>query len=633
MTSKVKAPVPKDKAMPEQASWASASRGEDYPVKIDTGRLLASMPFPMYLCTADGVITAYNEAAVQLWGRAPQPGAEKWCGSHRLLALDGTEMPRDSCALAKSLRTGVQVDGEEVIIERPDGSRRYVTAHPRLLFDTKEELLGGVNILMDVTGHRESVIAQAHLAAIVASSDDAIISKDLTSRIISWNAGAERIFGYTAEEAIGKSITMIIPQDRQDEEEYILSRLRAGERIDHYQTIRVAKDGRLLDISLTVSPVRDDTGKIVGASKVARDITEIKRHSITQKLLAAIVESSDDAIISKDLQGNITSWNRAASEIYGYTAEEVVGQSVMVLIPEERHEEELDILRRLVAGERIVHFETKRRRKTGQIFDVSLTVSPIRDDTGAIIGASKVARDISEQKRAQRQLLKAKQDLERRVLERTEALRALAIELSRTEQRERKRLAQALHDDIQQILVAVKIHTSFVPRNDENERALADVLRLADEAIAACRALVIGLSPPLVSDTDLPSAITWLARHMKEQHGLQVEIVRADCPHQLHEDVRMLIFEIARELLFNVVKHSGVNKAQLSLHCPGDQLELSISDKGIGCESAAATQINHGSFGLFSIRERLTGLGGSFHADTSPGAGCTMTVSLPVKVQ
>jgi len=160
----------------------------------------------------------------------------------------------------------------------------------------------------------------AWLAAIVESSDDAIVSKDLDGVVTSWNPAAERIFGYTAEEMIGQSIARIIPADQLEEEKLILSRVRSGQRIEHFQTVRQRKDGSHVYLSISVSPVRDASGTIIGASKIARDITSQHDGERIRGLLAAIVESSDDAIISKDLNGTITSWNHAAQRLYDRVA-------------------------------------------------------------------------------------------------------------------------------------------------------------------------------------------------------------------------------------------------------------------------------------------------------------------------
>jgi PAS domain S-box-containing protein len=235
-----------------------------------------------------------------------------------------------------------------------------------------------------------------YLVRIIESSDDAIVSKDLDGTIQSWNRGAERIFGYTAEEAIGRSVRMIIPPDRQGEEDEVLARIRRGESVSHFETVRVRKDGSLVQISLTVSPVHDDQGVVIGASKIARDISERTAADLVARRLKAVVDSSDDAIITKNLDSIITSWNRAAERMFGYTAEEAIGRSIRMVIPDDRQGEEDTVLARIRASQGVDHFETIRRRKDGSDVNISLTVSPILNDAGVVIGASKIARDITE---------------------------------------------------------------------------------------------------------------------------------------------------------------------------------------------------------------------------------------------
>jgi PAS domain S-box-containing protein len=267
------------------------------------------------------------------------------------------------------------------------------------------------------------------LAAIVESSDDAIITKDLNGIIRSWNQGAERIYGYTETEAVGRPVQMLIPIGRENEEPAILARITRGERLDHYETTRRRKDGSLVEVSLSVSPIKDDQGNIIGASKIAHDISERKHMEFLQRRLSAIVESSDDAIISKDLNGVIQSWNGGAERMFGYTASEAVGQSVTMLMPEDRMDEEPGILDRIRRGEQIDHYLTVRRRKDGTLITVSLAVSPVKDPNGRVVGASKIARNITEQEKtridletARAQLAAANADLEKRVAERTAAL-------------------------------------------------------------------------------------------------------------------------------------------------------------------------------------------------------------------
>jgi PAS domain S-box-containing protein len=242
-------------------------------------------------------------------------------------------------------------------------------------------------------------LAQRHLAKIVDSSDDAIVSKDLKGTILSWNSAAERMFGYTSAEAVGKSIRMIIPADRQHEEDYVLGEIRSGNPVRHYHTIRQRKDGSQIPISLTVSPIYDDEGNVIGASKIARDITELKEGDLASRRLAAVVQSSDDAIVSKDLNSIIQTWNRAAEKMFGYTADEAIGKSIRMIIPDDLQQEEDLVLSRIRAGLMVDHYETRRLRKDGSEVQVSLTVSPLLNEHGDVVGASKIARDITERAR------------------------------------------------------------------------------------------------------------------------------------------------------------------------------------------------------------------------------------------
>jgi PAS domain S-box-containing protein len=260
------------------------------------------------------------------------------------------------------------------------------------------------NIPDTVAALSEAEKAQRRLAAIIESSEDAIASKDLNGIITSWNKSAERLFGYTAEEIIGQPVTTIIPPELHDDEPRILAKIRAGERIEHFQTVRVHKNGQRIDVSLTVSPIRDAKGNIVGAAKIVRDITRQKKLEEAALRLAAIVESSDDAIASKDLNGILTSWNRSAERLFGYKAEEIIGKPVTTIIPPELHHDENFILSKIRRGEKIDHFETIRLHKNGERIEVSLTISPVKDDNGNVIGAAKIIRNITETNKIERAL-------------------------------------------------------------------------------------------------------------------------------------------------------------------------------------------------------------------------------------
>jgi PAS domain S-box-containing protein len=276
-------------------------------------QLIQALPAAIYVTDARGRITFYNDAAAALWGCEPELGKSEFCGSWKLYRPDGTPLPHDECPMAIALKEMRAIKGAHAVAERPDGTRVPLLAYPAPLFDTEGVLAGAINMLVDITAleleeqrseairldnasllkaaeveierRRVAEELSQHFSAVVESSDDAILTKDLNGIITSWNRGAERLFGYTAAETIGKSVTLLIPEERKDEEPDILSRIRRGERVDHYETIRRRKDGSLVDISLTVSAVRNHEGKIIGASKIARDITERRRTEEQQNLL------------------------------------------------------------------------------------------------------------------------------------------------------------------------------------------------------------------------------------------------------------------------------------------------------------------------------------------------------------
>jgi PAS domain S-box-containing protein len=245
--------------------------------------MIAGLPAAVYTTDTEGRIIHYNSAAVDFAGRIPDLNTDRWTPALKLFRADGTPLASDQCPMAVSLKEGRTIEGVEIIAERPDGTRRWYMPYPRTLTDARGRTVGAINMLVDITERKKAEQADSLLAAVVDCSDDAIVSKNLDGVITSWNRGAERLFGYSAHEAIGRHISLIVPAERREEEENILKRLRQGERIDHFETIRVRKDGIIVDISLAVSPINDATGQVIGVSKVARDIGDRKR---TEKVLA-----------------------------------------------------------------------------------------------------------------------------------------------------------------------------------------------------------------------------------------------------------------------------------------------------------------------------------------------------------
>lgn len=435
--------------------------------------------------------------------------------------------------------------------------------------------------------------AELLLSAIIDSSDDAIVSKSLDGTITSWNRGAERIFGYTAAEIVGQSVLTLIPPELHHEEAEILARLQRGERIEHFESIRMRKDGGRFPVSLTISPVKTPDGRIIGASKVARDLTGHRKHLELRNLHAAIVESSDDAIVSKDLNGIITSWNSGAKRIFGYEAGEIVGRSVLTLIPPELHGDEPMILSRLRRGERIDHFETTRVRKDGRRVHVSLTISPIRDGSGVLVGASKVARDITLQREAEAALRESRiklekhaQELEQHVAERTAKLQETVAELEafsysvshdmRTPLRSIVGYAERLLRVYRGKLDAEGVHhLERISKNAERlELLVRDVLAYSKVAKSEIRLLPVDLGPFLE---------TILATLPEAQQEAALITVQHPLPRVLGHEAYLL--QVFTNLVDNALKFAAEGRKpaiEIRGTSDGGWATISVCDNGIG---------------------------------------------------
>jgi len=249
--------------------------------------------------------------------------------------------------------------------------------------------------------------ATLRLAAVVASSEDAIVTETLDGAIETWNRSAERLFGYTAAEIIGKPIELIVPPEVRASGENSSLQVQRGQSARHFETMGLTKDGRRVPISVSLSAVIAPEGNLIGTSRIIRDISQQRTLEREAVRLAAIVNSSEDAIVSKDLNGIVQTWNPAAERMFGYTSDEIIGRPIRLIIPADRQSEEDQVLATIRAGRAVEHFETVRQRKDGTLIDISLTVSPVRARDGTIIGASKIARDVTEQRRLLRRVEEA----------------------------------------------------------------------------------------------------------------------------------------------------------------------------------------------------------------------------------
>jgi len=594
-------------------------------------RLLEKLPAGAYTCDSEGLITYFNDYAVQLWGRAPKLNdpVDRYCGSFRLFSSDGSPLAHDQCWMALAIQRGEEYN-EEIVIERPDGQRVTALAYANPVRDTSGHLLGGVNILVDITDRKRAQENQALLAAIVESSDDAIISKTLEGRILSWNAGAERLFGYSALEAIGQSITLIIPPDRLGEEHMILDRVRSGERLEHYETVRVSKAGRRLDISLTISPIRDSAGRVVGASKIARDITARKQleEALAERVRERLQQSGerfrlmvenvrDYAIFMLDPDGRVVSWNAGAERIKGYRADEILGHHFSEFYQQEdidRGKPERELL--IAAAEDRLEDEGWRVRKDGTRFWANVVITALRDRAGNLRGFAKVTRDITERKQA-------------------DELRAqLTRQVMTAQDEERRRIARELHDETGQALTGLLVGLRTIERSETLAQAveLTEQLReLAAGSLADVRRLARGLHPSILDDLGLATAVRRYVEEFTRLYGIVVDVrIKGLDSNRVPLHVQTTVYRVLQEALNNVAKHAAAQRVSVRLRREMTTVELRVQDDGVGIKPLRApTPGERRGLGLISMRERVALLGGSVLVESQPGAGTTVTACIP----
>jgi PAS domain S-box-containing protein len=370
--------------------------------------------------------------------------------------------------------------------------------------------------------------------------------------------------------------------------------------------------------------------------------------------LAAIVDSSFDAIVSKTLDGVITFWNHSAERLFGYTAAEAVGQYIFLIIPPERRAEEEEVLARLRHGERIEPFETVRLTKDGRRIPISLTVSPIRDSQGRVIGASKVARDISERVLAEEALRRAHDELDERVRERTaeltrlnESLRAemaererverqrmrLVARLAVAEESERRRIARDLHDQVGQQLTALRLTLEMLKVQSVGHadlrvqvETLQELARQLDQDVAF---RVWELRPTALQEEGLHSALTNYVSNWSKHFGIKAQLRASRATEdRLPSLIETTLYRLAQEALNNVVKHARARQVDIVLERTADHWSLIIEDDGIGFDPSSREAEQRG-FGLVGMRERAALVGADLQIESAPGRGTTVILRMP----
>jgi PAS domain S-box-containing protein len=495
------------------------------------------------------------------------------------------------------------------------------------------------------------------LAAIVDSSEDAIISKNLDGTITTWNKSAERIFGYSAEEAVGQPITLIIPQDRRDEETQILERLRRGERIEHFETVRIRKNGNPVHISLTISPVKDSHGRIIGASKVARDITERKQGEQALAERAQLLDLSNDAILVRDGDDRITYWNKSASELYGFSGDEAIGSVSHELLKTEFPESLERITEQLHRDGRWSGELLHTLKNGSQIVVVSRWALDL-DHSGNQKYVLETNNDITQQKQLELGLRESEErlrvlagelenqvrirtnQLEQRnveVLQQSEQLRELSSRLQQTQDDERRRIARELHDSAGQVITVLGMNLASIAqgvgRNAKVGKAIEESRELVHQLSKEIRTLSYLLHPPLLDENGLPGAIQWYIQGFAERSSLKCELIIPKDFGRLPDDMEVTIFRIVQECLTNIHRHSGSKTATISLSRAGERVSLEIRDEGKGIpeERLAKIQGYRTGVGITGMRERVRYLNGTIDVQSSAN-GTKILVTLPAAV-
>ena len=603
-------------------------------------------PVAIYSIDTSGVIQEFNRRAAELWGREPALGDtdQRFCGSFKMFRPDGSFMPHEQCPMAEVVSGKITAAHDaEVLIERPDGSRVTVLVNIRPLKNDRGEVIGAINCFYDITERKRAETAASRLAAVVQSSHDAIVAKDLNGIITDWNQSAERIFGYGPKEIIGKSVLTLIPKDRHSEEQDILKRIRRGELVDHYETVRRRKDGTLINVSLTISPVKDLNGKIIGISKIVRDITRQKRAEQRLAEQSRLLDLSNEAILVRDPQNRITYWNDGANELYGYLPEEALGKVTHKLLRTEFPESLKSIYKKLERDDRwsgeLVH-----KRKDGTKVVVMSHWALDRHGHGRSAFVLETNADITQRKQTEAALQRSKEMLEKLVQQRTKALRVanaeLENEISRRKglegqileisDREQERLGQELHDGLCQQLTAIGFLARATALRLKNHRVvqtddLEKIAKLINASVMDARNIARDLHKEEIDAAGFLPALEHLADRQIWKTSCRLDL-RTEVNIE-DDNVASQLYRILREALINANKHARATQIVLEVRRLKNHLVFSVTDNGVGFNNK--TNTGHG-LGFPIMKYRAESIGARLELESPKKRGARVACYLPL---
>jgi len=630
--------------MPRRADHGVSFSGEWWRIT------LASIGDAVIATDAQGRVAFLNSVAESLtgWRQAEAQGRPL---QEVFVIVNEITGARAADPVARVLQTGhvIGLANSTVLISKT-GRNLPIDDSASPIRDENGGLIGVVLIFRDITERRRTEATRSYLAAIVESSDDAIIGKTLEGVITSWNKGAEKVFGYTAQEAIGRSITMLIPPDRLDEEEEILEKLKRGERIDHYETFRVRKDNSTIAISLSVSPIKDTNGQTIGASKIARDITEKRRAEealrIAEEQLRLITDSMAASVTrcSRDLRyvwvspGYARWLRRRPEEIEGRLIKDVIGAEGYEIIRPH--------IERVLAGhnqdyEALVSYEGHGSRWIHAV-DV-----PTKDDLGFVNGWVAVVTDLTDRKRMEQE--------REHLLERERDARGHAEEASRLKDEFLATISHELRTPLNAILgwsrllraggLGEKQFEMALQTIDRNAKTQAELIEdLLDVSRIISGKLRLDVRQVMVASV-IESAVTSVSPSA-EAKGVRLQTILDPNAGPVSGDAGRLQ-QVVWNLLSNAIKFTPRGgRVQIRVERINSHIEITVSDTGQGIkpeflpyvfdrfrQAEGGTTRQHAGLGLgLAIVRHLVELhGGTVTAD-SPGEdkGATFIVRLPV---
>ena len=582
-------------------------------------------PMGIAVETLEGQPLFVNPAFCSMLGFSEEELRSKHC-----VDFSPPEDAQKDWALFQQLRAG-SIDHYQLEkrYSRKDGSLVWGSLGISLLSSHPSPLV--IAIVQDITDKKKAEEARLRHAAIVESTEDAIISKNLDAVIVSWNAGAQRIFGYTESEAVGQPLTILVPPELWDEENEILGRLRAGERIERYETTRDTKAGRKVAVSLIISPIKDSTGRLVGFCKLAHDITERKRAEQAlcetnrvlenqtaalrsqQELLKIFVKHVPAAVAMLDRDMRYLQASDRWCVDFSLDSSQLLGRSHYEIFPDipDRWKE---IHRRALAGETVRADEDHWDREGGTTW-LRWEIRPWQNLDGMPGGLLIFSEDITRRKQIE------------------ESLSEIPRKLVEAQEQERARIGRELHDDIGQRLALLSVQMQQLQDDplilSDARSRMGELQKQTSELAADVQSLSHELHSARLQYFGIAVAMRGFCQEFGEQQKVEVDFEAHDLPSLVSPDTSLCFYRVLQEALHNSAKHSGVRRFEVRLWGTSNEIHLTVRDSGAGFEREAARESR--GLGLISMEERLKLLKGTLSIDSQPKRGTTIHASVPLR--